>query len=149
MIKVTGYKELDQMLKGLPAQFSHKIVGSAHFKAAKPLVEKEKLLAPEGPTGNLVDSIGAERVAIGSATNLGEVNVGPRRRKGRYKGYAAHLVEFGTKQRKTSNNANRGSMKAKPFVRPAFDSEAQGVIDSIDNELGQSITRYIKSHTKR
>lgn len=146
MIRFTGYKEIDQLLKRLPDSVSDSIVGSANMRAAKPLVEKEKLLAPEGPTGNLVDSIGAVR--RGKKGNIiGEVWVGPRRR-GRYKGFAGHLVEFGTKRRRTKKGANRGVMPKKPFAKPAWMS-TKGIMEGlIRSELSKSVIRTMKKYLK-
>src|ERR1700754_827425 len=95
-LSVTGVKEIDKVLKAWPKELSHSALGAAHLAAAKPLIEKEKLMAPEGPNGNLVDSIGGIKTPIKKAQVIGEVSVGPRR-TGRFKGNHGHLVEFGTK----------------------------------------------------
>jgi len=147
MISITGLKEIDQVLKNLPKEMSHKVLGSAHFAAAKPLVEKEKLLAPEGPTGNLVDSIGATRLSLKKASELGEVSVGPRR-KGGYKGFAGHLVEYGTKERKNKKGAKRGKMPKNPFAKKAFAATKGQVESSIKNELGKVVLRTMKKFIK-
>jgi len=140
---VTGVKELDDCLKQLPLAVSHKILSAANVASAKPLVEKEKLLAPEGPTGNLVDSIGAVAQSLSKVNSVGEVRVGPRRR-GRYKGFAGHLVEFGTKQRSTKKGANRGVMPKKPFAAPAF-QQTKGQIELlITTNIAKSIVRTMK-----
>ncbi|PED63974.1 HK97 gp10 family phage protein [Priestia megaterium] len=39
------------------------------------------------------------------------------------KGSHRHLVEYGTRQRRTRSGANRGSMKAEPFMQPAKSSQ--------------------------
>ena len=147
MISITGLKEIDQVLKNLPKEMSHKVLGSAHFAAAKPLVEKEKLLAPEGPTGNLVDSIGATRLSLKKASELGEVSVGPRR-KGGYKGFAGHLVEYGTKERKNKKGASRGKMPKNPFAEKAFAATKGQVENNIKNELGKVVLRTMKKFIK-
>src|SRR5688572_19313902 len=56
--RTTGHEAIDRVLRGLPLQLHDRVLQQAHTAAAKPLVDKEKLTAPEGPTGNLVDSIG-------------------------------------------------------------------------------------------
>lgn len=115
--------------------------------AAKPLVEKEKLLAPEGPTGNLVDSIGAVRTSINKANALGEVRVGPRR-KGGYKGFAGHLVEYGTKRRTNKRGANRGIMPKDPFAKPAFDATKGQIESIITQSVGKVMIRTMKRYLK-
>lgn len=147
MITVIGVKEIDKVLKELPASLSHSVMGAAHAAAAKPLVDKAKLLAPEGPTGNLVDSIGVVKTPSKKANRVGEVKVGPRR-KGGYKGFAGHLVEYGTKKRQTKKGANRGVMKAKPFMQPAFNQTKDIVERSISLEVGRSVLRTMKRHLR-
>lgn len=146
-VSLTGAKEIDDLLKALPKQLTHQVLGAAHVAAAKPLVEREKLLAPEGPTGNLVDSIGAVRTSFKRADTVGEVKVGPRR-TGRYKGFAGHLVEFGTRRRTNRRGANRGVMPKRPFAAPAFRMEAQNVQRLIGVSVGKVMLRTMRRYIK-
>ena len=151
-LSVTGNVEIDNFLKGLPAQYSHRILQAAHAEAAKPLVYKEHLLAPVGRTGHLADSIGVIKTPFKSSSVVGEVQVGPRR--GRYKGNAGHLVEFGTVKRKTIKRHpifgyNRGVMPAKPFAKPAFDQTNAQVLGSIKNTLSIKTVQYAKRTLKK
>jgi len=148
-VLLTGKKELDILLKQLPKEVgSHEALGKAHLQSAKILVEKEKLLAPEGPTGNLVDSIGATRTAIKKAKRIGEVIVGPRRR-GRYKGFAGHLVEYGTVRRETKSGSNRGIMPKKPFAKPAFEQTRTQIKDSIKVNLSKIVVKALKRYAPK
>lgn len=143
----TGVKELDDWLTSMPLALTHKTLGSANFQAAKPLVDKEKLLAPEGPTGNLVTSIGAIRRPFRSADALGETWVGPRRRKP-YMGKHGHLIELGTKKRRTKRGFNRGSGPALPFVRPAFEATKAIVEGLMIGEIRKIINKVNKKLAK-
>jgi hypothetical protein len=58
MISVTGDKAIDAVLRNLPRELNHKVLGAAHLAAAEPLIHREHRLAPVGETGNLADSIG-------------------------------------------------------------------------------------------
>jgi HK97 gp10 family phage protein len=147
MISVTGVQEIDKVLKELPKQMTHTILGAAHAGAAKPLVERAKLLAPEGPTGNLVDSIGVVKTSLKRADKLGEVIVGPRK-KGKYKGFAGHLVEYGTKRRKTKKGNNRGRMLPDPFMAPAFHQTKSIVEGGIAKEIGRVMVRTMRRYLK-
>lgn len=142
-ISLTGVKEIDGLLKAMPKELTHQVLGAAHLAAAKPLIEKEKLLAPEGPTGNLVDSIGGIKTSIKRADSLGEVKVGPRRSRP-YKGFAGHLVEFGTKSRQTRKGANRGIMPAEPFAEPAFNQTSKVVTDGIAVQIARKLVSLMK-----
>lgn len=146
-IRLTGHKEIDQVLKGLPLQMNHRVLQAAHAKAVKPTVESAKLLAPEGPTGNLVDSIGVVKTSIRNSSELGQIQAGPRR--GRYKGNAAHLVEYGTKARYNKRGAYRGVMKPKKFMAPAWERTKGQVLSSINSELGRSLNAFMRRTIKR
>lgn len=144
----SGIKEIDQILTNVPIALTHAIVGQAGFKAAKPLVEKIKGLAPDGPTGNLVDSIGAVKMSLRSAQMVGEVRVGPRVNDP-YRGFHGHLNERGTVQRRTKSGANRGRMTAKPFVEPAWNA-TQGLVEgSMQADLQFVIVRTMKKYAKK
>jgi hypothetical protein len=142
-ISVTGAKEIDQVLRGLQNQVTHQILGQAHAAAAKPLVEKEKLLAPEGPTGNLIDAIGAVKTPMKKAGAVGEVTVGPRRTR-KYRGHHGHLVEFGTQRRSNKKGANRGIMPKKPFAEPAFKVTQPIVVRNIPVEIGRKLYSFMR-----
>lgn len=146
-ISITGLKEIDTVLKRMPRELTHRVLGQAHADALKPLVEKAKLLAPEGPNGNLVDSIGPEKLSQRSATNIGEVQAGPRRGR-RHKGQAGHLVEYGTRQRRTRKGSNRGTMPRKPFMRPAFEATKAIVENNIATSIGRKLYAFMKRTLK-
>lgn len=144
---LTGHQDIDRVLRGLPTQVNHKVLQAAHTSASKVLIDAEKLSAPEGPTGGLIDSIGVIKVPIGRAGALGEVNVGPRR--GRYKGHAAHLVEYGSAPRENKRGANRGVMKKKPFAKPSWDRTKGRVMNGIREHLGRHLYNFMRRTIKR
>ncbi|MEB3210268.1 MAG: HK97-gp10 family putative phage morphogenesis protein [Leptolyngbyaceae bacterium] len=144
-LSVTGVKEIDQVLKGLPRQLQDKVLAQAHADAAKPLVERAKNIVPKRK-GNLRDSIGTEK--LGKRGNeIGQVQVGPRRSK-RWLGHGALLVEFGTKKRATKKGANRGVMPKKPFMFPAFRQTKQLVEGRIAKAIGQKLYNFMKRTLK-
>lgn len=140
-VSVTGKEEIDNVLKGLPNQFTHKILQTAHAQAAKPLIYKEHLLSPVGRTGRLADSIGSVKTPYASAGTIGEVIVGPRKKSG---GNVAHLMEFGTVMRQTKSGANRGRVIGRPFIAPSFDQTKGDVIRSIEVELAKSTYAFMR-----
>lgn len=141
VIELKGYKEILNVVTGLPKQFSDPYLRRVHTKAVIPLVNKIHLLAPVGLTGLLADSIGVVK-----GKELGGIIVGPRI-GGQYKGFAGHLDEYGTKRRRTRRGANRGVMPAKPFERPAWeqtDGEVeQNIAKQLDRDLGQFIRQTL------
>jgi hypothetical protein len=154
-ITVTGVKEIDDCLRAMPIAMTDKVLQQAGMSAAKPLINKAKLTAPEGPTGNLVDSIGAVKTR-GSQREIGEVTAGPRR-GGKYKGYAGHLVEYGTRARYTRGtggkrkvrNAYRGVMPKKPFMAPAFAATKDQVLRGYNTEVAKVLVRTMKRTLKK
>lgn len=151
MIKVIGDKELESFLKGLPAKFSHRLLQTAHANAAKPLVQAEKLLAPKRE-GDLRESIGIKKTSIKKANAVGEIKVGALYRKG---GRTAHLIEYGTKQRRLKGKGqyrkgtNRGLVQAKPFVEPAFNRTKDLVRGSIVEELKKATIAFANRTLKK
>jgi len=145
-VEVDGLKEVQKVLAGLPAQLNHRIVQAANAEAAKPLVERAKLLAPEGPTGRLVDSIGVVKLSLKKSSEIGEVNAGPRR--GRFGGSHAHMVERGTVQRKNAKGANRGIMPVQKFMEPAFSATKDLVLSRINDALGSKLFQFMKRTIK-
>lgn len=142
-IKLTGHQQIDQVFRGLPNVLQDKVMQDAHAKAVKLTVDRAKLIAPEGPTGNLVDSIGVVRARGKGRTEMGLVYAGPRRR-GKSRGYHGHLVEYGTKPRQNKRGANRGVMPAKPFMAPAWEMTKQAVLRAIPPELGRKLNAFMK-----
>jgi HK97 gp10 family phage protein len=151
-ISITGVKEIDNVLREMPKALQHSVLSAAHAAAAKPLVTRMQLTAPEGPTGNLVDSIGIVKSSVKRADNLGEIKVGPRR--GRYRGHHAHLVEYGTKPRllkgkgKYKAGTRRGVMTKKPFAKPAFNQTKRIVENGIATQIGRALNRTMKRYIK-
>lgn len=140
-LSVTGYEQIDAVLRGLPLLYTHKVLQAAHAEAVKPLVEREHRLAPVGNTGRLADSIGIVKPSIQRVMVIGEVIVGPRR--GKFGGQHAHLNEFGTGPR-DYNGANRGVMPAKPFLKPAFEQTNSQVVSRISSSLGQKTYSFMR-----
>lgn len=155
-VKLEGFKEVGRMLSELPDEINKdKIWADINFKRSKVIVQRAKMLAPEGPTGNLVDSIGSVKL---KKQNLGTVWTGPQRRNGR-KGFAGHLNEYGTKERRLKKRSKRvsfrgnspgykGKMKKNPFMHKAFDQTRADVQRGIEKDAAKIITRIMKKHAK-
>lgn len=153
MVVVTGMKEVDNLLKRLPKELNHKVVGSAIFQSSKPLVSAAKARV-KSKTGNLKESIGAVRQTIKRATEIGEVRVGPRI-GGKYKGYHGHLVEYGAKNRPPGGwyarfrNAHNTTSKPHPFLKPAFDSTKGEVIKQINGNIAVALRNIMRRSLKK
>lgn len=147
-LSVSGIKELDAMMRGLPSQVQHNILLSIHKEAAKPLVEAAQSLAPV-KKGLLKKSIGtASGGSIKRTGEIGLVTVGPRR-KGGYQGFHGHLVERGTKERRTKSGESRGVMPATPFMEPAFNATQVLVVSRIQTVFAGKLWQYMKRTLKK
>lgn len=138
---LTGIKEIDSILIGLPLQVDHKVLQAANYEAAKLVVNAAKGLAPEGPTGNLVDSIGTIKPSFSASEFIGETHTGPRR--GRFKGYAGHFPEYGTKKR-NYRGANRGVMPIDKYMEPAFEKTKNPVQLIITESIGKKLYAFMR-----
>lgn len=153
-VQVEGLKDLEQALTELPKATSRNVLLRALKKAAQPITDAAQAKAPV-ETGQLRDSIiVTSRVrnrvglteyaqtmastgdykeaqsALRTARREGgpggaraEVNIGPTAPH-------AHLLEFGTVK-----------MSAHPFMRPAWESEKDGALIDISNELKAEIEK--------
>lgn len=144
---VTGLKEIYRAMNDLPREFSDVKLQKVHAKAAEPLVHRIHRLAPVGETGNLADSIGIEKPGIKNKRELGAIYVGPRRKSG-FKGFAGHLVEYGTKKRTTKRGKNTGTMPKKPFEAPAWEQTQAQVEGNINKILGDDVYRFLRGRVK-
>ena len=139
-MKLEGEDKLLRIFREMPEIFTDRKLREVHKRAAQPLVYRMHRLAPVGRTGNLADSIGIEN----TKEDLGGIRVGARR-KGGFKGFAAHLVEFGTKDRYTKRSfAYRGKMKAEPFIEPATDQTLPEVEKNIVKEEAREVEKFLK-----
>lgn len=140
-ISVTGLKEIDDVLKGLPLQLQDRVLKTAHADAAKVGVEAAKQLAPKGKTMNLVNSIGIERVSMKRTNEVGLVQYGPRKRGG-FKGFHGHFIEFG--------KTNRDGTKTQPdpFMEPSFNQTKQQIEGRIAESVGKKLSAFMKRTVK-
>lgn len=140
MISVTGLKEIDKVLRGLPVQLQDRVLKTAHADAAKPLISAAKSIV-HVKTGNLQKSIGVVRTSLKKTGEVGLVQVGPRRGGGN-KGYHAHLIEYG----KTNRDGTRS--RKFPFMEPAFNQTQRQVEGNIAESLGKKLNQFMKRTIK-
>lgn len=158
-VKVSGLAELDRALGELPKATARNVLKRTLEKAAAPIVEEAKTLAPV-KTGALRDSIttstrvknkvgnaeyaSAMRAGLGKDAARAALLSARRANKGqgsfaelyvgprRGKGVIryAHIVEFG------SNDT-----PPQPYMRPAWDGRKMQALDIIKGDLGNEIIK--------
>jgi hypothetical protein len=152
--EMKGSKELVVKLNNLSTLTQHKVMGSIIFKASKIMEDEQKKVLMTTTktinpttgipnTGNLLKSIGRNRVPISKATDVGAVKIGPRTGRG-YKGYHAHLLEFGHEKVLWGRRTN-GRVKKFPFVEPAYRSKIDAVRRDMSRHVDSVLRRFIKT----
>jgi HK97 gp10 family phage protein len=149
-----GIKEIEQVLAGLPDKFGQKVVEEVLVKSSKILVNQIKQNASHSDvTGNLRKSIGIIKSKEAGLTK--RITIGPRRH-GPYKGYHAHLLEYGTVTRRAEKAkvlAGHGiffgkqveGVTAQPFMRPAYDA----CIGNVQDEIAKEFRSILESGFKK
>lgn len=160
-VQLTGFKELEASLENIGGAVGKRLARAALKKAAEPMRDKAKSLAPV-KTGKLRNSI-----IIGS--KLGnrqkrdlrklskdqraaiELFIGPSYLKGDG-GRHGHLVEFGTAPH-INGGMFKGSKhpgsKPQPFMRPAWDAEKEPTVDRLRGLLWEQIEKRAKREARK
>ena len=154
-ISFQGIKELDAVLAGLGPKLGPKTVDTILRKAARSLVKRAKELSSNADdTGDTTKSIG-----IIANRKAQSITVGPRRGGG-YKGYVAHILEYGAAPHTIKAKAAGGllhfagthvaqvshpGIAAQPFMRPAYDETGAAVVESIKEQCTEIIASEFKS----
>jgi hypothetical protein len=139
--------QLQAKMNNLKQINQHKIIGSAIYKSALPMVDAQKTILnakTKKKTGNLDASIGRVKVPIQKAREIGAVRVGPRV-GGKYRGNHGHLIEFGTKDRYTKAGKYTGKGPRLPFVAPAFLQQEGNVRSQIAKNMQTILNRWVKT----
>jgi HK97 gp10 family phage protein len=140
-MKLDGAKELEAALRALPGTLAKGVLQRALVKAARPMVDDAKSRVRRR-TGRLASKINvstqlSRRQKRGRAREKGlaEAFVGasPARH--------AHLVELGSGPRHHKSGKYVGQMPASPFLRPAFEANAQGLIDALGEEIWRELEK--------
>ena len=139
-LSFSRFDETSDLLDVLPARLGAKTLLKVLRKGGKPIVAEARSRCPVKKKG-LIRSIGTIN---GRGNGRGEqVYLGPRRGGG-YKGYAGHLIEYGTNERYKSSGYSTGSVPAHPFMRPAFELRIQEARQIIADELREIIRSGFK-----
>lgn len=131
---IYGFDECVRSLRQLPQEIAGKVLDAALRKAGTPMSDDASRSAPrsDAPSkaGHMADSIRLRRFTDQSSSNDVESNytIGPDR--GHFYG---EFSEWGTRNE-----------TARPFMRPSFDRDARGVIDTLGRELGAAVERAAK-----
>ncbi len=122
-MKFSGGKELELSLKKLGVELEHKVATNALKASARFLLKKAKKNAPKR-TGLLKKHFFVKALPLKSGTIGVKAMVGTS---------YAHLVEFGSKK-----------SAAKPFLRPAFDENQEGMLKAMADGFKKEFKKLAK-----
>jgi HK97 gp10 family phage protein len=154
-------KVLAEMDK-LPLKIEANLVRGGLRAAAKPMFEAARDRVPVG-TGQLRDSI---RLSSAIKKRAGEIYVkisvgsrvsgGASRKKGEQGAFYAHMVEWGTAKHEMNGSFSIGGhivkkikhpgAKARPFMRPAFDTADYLVVEMYAAYMTKNIDKALSKH---
>jgi len=167
-VKIEGVKNIEKMLAKLGYEVETRVIRGALRKAAAPIVATARALAPRssrpGKYGHMADSIRAEfpsdeQVRRGRQS-MTTVLIRPSYKGG--KSQLAHLVEFGTRphtipvrmvrtasgktyfMRSNWKTVQHPGARARPFLRPAFDSNKHRAVKIFGKELERGIKKSVR-----
>lgn len=132
-IRLEGLPQLKAALRQLPDRLQKPALARGLVKAAKPMVDTAKALAPRSADRqsghHLQDAISAQttldkrqRKFLRRQKDQAQAFVGVSyRRSDKYFAPHAHFIEFGTGPRRHESGKSVGQVPAQPFIRPAFD----------------------------
>lgn len=162
-MKIRGDKALQMALRQLGDVVGKRAAGRVQRKALKaggsPILMEAKRRAPRskrrvgdlsrpgGRPGNLKRSLAVSRGRRVRRYPRGNILaiLGPQWPLGAH----GHLVEFGTKQRRTKTGASRGRMPARPFLEPAFHGRIREARAKIRQVFGKEIAREWDKHIRK
>lgn len=136
-VKVEGLRELEKALGELPRATGKNVLRRVLRTAGEPMVRDAKALVPVA-SGKLRDSIAvATQLSKRQRALYKKMFADDKASVEMFVGVAAlphaHLQEFGTSRH-----------GPQPFMRPAWDANKNGMLDSIKDELGVEIAKAAK-----
>jgi HK97 gp10 family phage protein len=135
--ELSGTQELLEAFDELPKAVGQQVLTDICNRAAQPIVQAAKALAPDDPDhpGSLKDSIGVRKWKGRKWTG---VVIGPKWPEGAH----GHLLELGTGPRYHKTTGKYvGIGPAKPFMRPAWDANKGAALDIMRNEVWDALAK--------
>jgi HK97 gp10 family phage protein len=137
-----GARELENALRQLPTSVAKATLRGVLVKAGEPVVHAARALAPVD-RGDLAASIGIRSILTrrqrrarraGGRGGAADVFIGPSFPMGAH----GHLIEFGTVK-----------MRARPFLRPAWDANKRHVLETVRAELWKALATAARRLAKK
>lgn len=136
-VNLTGDKELDATLRALGRRVEGRAQRQAMAAGGRIIRKAARANLPRGKYRRLRKSIAVkvERRESGWLARIGPTKDG---------GWLGHIVEFGTGPRYTKKGAYRGIFRARPFLRPAYDTHLSAAQRKIAEVIEKAIAREVE-----
>lgn len=145
-LKLQGFKEMDLVLRELGFVTAKRVGQRAMTKALKPTADAANGMLPKGMPPVVINKklnkSQAREFRAEDSENLQTTFVGspsPR----------AHLEEFGTGLRQHRSGKSTGIMRARPFMRPAWDQTKDQVLKELGAQLRTEIEKAVARKARR
>lgn len=154
-IHIKGGAELQKILSQLPVSIEKNVMRGAVSAGARVIRDKAKQNAPLDD-GDLKKSIRASSRYEGNGRITGKVKAGGRRTSKRRAVWYASMIEFGVAAHKifakaggvlnfngiTATSVQHTGFTARPFMRPAFDSESKHAVQAAGNYIRKRLAKF-------
>ncbi len=172
VVELSGFSDLEAKLKELPNNLARGAVRRAMVQAGNKMAQEQRDFAAEA--GTIAETITVKvrvRSTAGFAEYAGALRDGGSykdaqqalrdARRGGAEGQSrttiivgstaphAHLVEFGTVERFQKSGKSTGIMPMAPFIRPAWDAYAPGVVHDIKTALTTEIDKTSERYARK
>lgn len=167
-IKIEGYSEAIRIFGQLTDQMQRTLVRQALRRSAQPMVATARARAPKR-TGQLSRSIGVVSLRRDRVPTVIPMAVGPVfsvTKNGKVNAFYARFVHDGTKDRRPRNKKLRAlrfpgrgggvvyaartrGMKARPFLRDAFNQSSDASVNDFGADLTAAIERFVNRNFRK
>lgn len=146
-LKISGFKEIDELLQSMPRQLAGQGVTAGLRRALQPVAAAARSYAP----GSLDTRIRiAPTIKAGQqAQSIEKPGKGKRVMFVGSTAPHAHLVEFGTGPRYHKSGKYVGIMPPDPFLRPAWDANKDKVLATLSEAIKEEIAKAIGRRVKK
>lgn len=148
VVRIEGLQQMrDALMRKIPLEMQGKVLQRALAAGGRVVVAAARQKAPR-KTGRMAKAVFSGRDKRNSVPTFESRSVGVRRGKKRNDPNGAYywkFVEFGHKTRLGSKKHGPPKMvKARPFLRPAFDESGRQAAEAIKERLGVEIEKAAK-----
>ena len=140
-VKITGLRELENALRELPKATGKNVLRRVLRKRAEPMADAARSSAPDDPATGAGDL----RSSIAVSTKLSKRQASLHRKMFRDDKAAVEMfVGAGPVPQATQHEFGNINHGPQPFMRPAWDSGKDQILDGIKDDLAEEIDKAAK-----